>query len=57
MASAGDVLEDLVTGQRIVFEATAHETGGELLRQGAPESPAASSLRSTSTLAKASVTR
>jgi mannose-6-phosphate isomerase-like protein (cupin superfamily)/uncharacterized protein YndB with AHSA1/START domain len=32
MASAGDVIENPVTGQRIVFEATARETKGELLR-------------------------
>jgi len=31
MASAGDVIENPVTGQRIVFEATARETDGELL--------------------------
>ena len=32
MASAGDVLENPVTGERIVFEATAHDTNGEVLR-------------------------
>ena len=32
MASAGEVLENPVTGQRVVFEATARETRGELLR-------------------------
>jgi mannose-6-phosphate isomerase-like protein (cupin superfamily) len=39
VASAGEVLEDPVTGQRIVFEATAHETGGELLRLRASGEP------------------
>lgn len=32
MASAGDVIENPATGQRIAFEATASETDGELLR-------------------------
>ena len=31
MARVGDVLENPVTGQRLVFRATARETGGELL--------------------------
>jgi quercetin dioxygenase-like cupin family protein/uncharacterized protein YndB with AHSA1/START domain len=39
VASAGDVLENPVTGQRIVFEATAQETGGELLRLRASGEP------------------
>ncbi|CAN5913726.1 hypothetical protein BH23ACT11_BH23ACT11_31020 [soil metagenome] len=32
MAKAGDVIENPVTGERIVFLQTAEETGGELLR-------------------------
>ena len=39
MASAGDVIEDPVTGQRIAFEATARETGGELVRLRASGEP------------------
>lgn len=39
MASAGDVIENPVTGQRIVFEATARETDGELLRLRASGEP------------------
>ena len=32
MAAAGEELENPVTGQRVVFEATARETEGRLLR-------------------------
>jgi quercetin dioxygenase-like cupin family protein len=39
MAKAGDVIDDPVTGQRIVFEATAQETGGEALRLRASGEP------------------
>ena len=39
MARAGDVIDNPVTGQRIVFEATAQETGGEVLRLRASGEP------------------
>ena len=39
MASAGDVIENPLTGQRIRFEATARDTGGELLRLVASGEP------------------
>jgi quercetin dioxygenase-like cupin family protein len=39
MAKAGDVIDDPVTGQRIVFEATAQETDGEALRLRASGEP------------------
>jgi hypothetical protein len=32
MARAGEVLENRVSGQRLVFRETSRETGGELLR-------------------------
>lgn len=45
MAKAGDVIDDSVTGQRIVFEATAQETGGEVLRLQDSPVPSASKWR------------
>ncbi len=39
MARPGDVLENPATGERIVFQATAGDTGGELLRYEATFTP------------------